>query len=54
MRDYFTTEEKEILKKTAELLNAFLTLPIVHEDDISEVRLYIQQLQNLLASRLFR
>lgn len=48
----FTEQEQKVLTLTAELWNAISDLPPSHPDEKNEARLYIHQLQGLMACRL--
>lgn len=47
----FTEDELSILDKTADLWNSILALPRHHPDELPEARIYIHQLQGLIACR---
>ena len=46
-----TPKEKAILEKTSELWNMLVSLPGDHPDDISEFRLYIHRVQDMIMAR---
>lgn len=46
-----TDDEKAVLSKLAEAWNAFLSLPVLHADDVPEFRAAIHRLQEKVLAR---
>lgn len=46
-----TKQEKDILNLTGELWNKFLALPVMHDDDVPDVRHHIHAIQNIIYAR---
>lgn len=46
-----TEQEAHVIKASAYLWNEFLQLPVIHPDDINDVRFHLNAIQSILIAR---